>query len=73
LKGYDTIVGEKGVVRRTKTKSRNARTLIKDMPILIFDDSAVDAETDRVIRGELKKKSKGNTTFIISEFQQLWL
>lgn len=69
-KGYDTIVGEKGVTLSGGQRQRVAiaRTLIKDMPILIFDDSlsAVDAETDRVIRGELKKKSKGNTTFIIS-------
>jgi len=69
-KGYDTVVGEKGVTLSGGQRQRVAiaRTLIKDMPILIFDDSlsAVDAETDRVIRGELKKKSKGNTTFIIS-------
>jgi len=69
-KGYDTIVGEKGVTLSGGQRQRVAiaRTLIKDMPILIFDDSlsAVDAETDRIIRGELKKKSKGNTTFIIS-------
>ncbi|MGH4123500.1 MAG: ABC transporter ATP-binding protein [Clostridium sp.] len=69
-KGYDTIVGEKGVTLSGGQRQRVAiaRTLIKDMPILIFDDSlsAVDAETDRVIRGELKKKSKNSTTFIIS-------
>jgi ATP-binding cassette subfamily B protein len=69
-KGYDTVVGEKGVTLSGGQRQRVAiaRTLIKDMPILIFDDSlsAVDTETDRVIRKELKKKSKGNTTFIIS-------
>lgn len=69
-KGYDTVVGEKGVTLSGGQRQRVAiaRTLIKDMPILIFDDSlsAVDTETDRVIREELKKKSKGNTTFIIS-------
>lgn len=69
-KGYDTIVGEKGVTLSGGQRQRVAiaRTLIKDMPILIFDDSlsAVDAETDRVIREELKKKSENNTTFIIS-------
>ncbi|SUY46568.1 ABC transporter ATP-binding protein [Clostridium putrefaciens] len=69
-KGYDTVVGEKGVTLSGGQRQRVAiaRTLIKDMPILIFDDSlsAVDAETDRVIREELKKKSKDNTTFIIS-------
>ncbi|WP_253197243.1 ABC transporter ATP-binding protein [Clostridium algidicarnis] len=69
-KGYDTVVGEKGVTLSGGQRQRVAiaRTLIKNMPILIFDDSlsAVDAETDRVIREELKKKSTDNTTFIIS-------
>ncbi|WP_032122142.1 ABC transporter ATP-binding protein [Clostridium amazonitimonense] len=69
-KGYDTIVGEKGITLSGGQRQRVAiaRTLIKNMPILIFDDSlsAVDAETDRVIREELKKKSTDNTTFIIS-------
>ena len=69
-KGYDTIVGEKGVTLSGGQRQRVAiaRTLISDMPILIFDDSlsSVDTETDRVIRGELKKKSENNTTFIIS-------
>ncbi|ERI91972.1 ABC transporter, ATP-binding protein [Clostridiales bacterium oral taxon 876 str. F0540] len=69
-KGYDTIVGEKGVTLSGGQRQRVAiaRTLIKKMPILIFDDSlsAVDAETDRLIREELKKKSEDNTTFIIS-------
>jgi len=69
-KGYDTIVGENGVTLSGGQRQRVAiaRTLISDMPILIFDDSlsSVDTETDRVIRGELKKKSENNTTFIIS-------
>ncbi|WP_234117598.1 ABC transporter ATP-binding protein [Clostridium hydrogenum] len=68
--GYDTIVGEKGVTLSGGQRQRVAiaRTLIKNLPILIFDDSlsAVDAETDKIIRGELEKRSKGVTTFIIS-------
>lgn len=69
-KGYDTIVGEKGVTLSGGQRQRVAiaRTLVSDMPILIFDDSlsAVDTQTDRIIRGKLKKKSENNTTFIIS-------
>jgi ATP-binding cassette subfamily B protein len=69
-KGYDTIVGEKGVTLSGGERQRVAiaRTLIKDMPILVFDDSlsAVDTETDRVIREKIKAESKDNTTFIIS-------
>ncbi|MBU3112878.1 ABC transporter ATP-binding protein [Clostridium lacusfryxellense] len=69
-KGYDTIVGEKGVTLSGGQRQRVAiaRTLLKDMPILIFDDSlsAVDTQTDRIIRKQLKHRSKDNTTFIIS-------
>lgn len=69
-KGYDTIVGEKGVTLSGGQRQRVAiaRTLIKNLPILIFDDSlsAVDAQTDQIIRGELAKRSKDITTFIIS-------
>ena len=69
-KGYDTLVGEKGVTLSGGQRQRVAiaRTLINDTPILIFDDSlsAVDAETDKIIREKLNKRSKGVTTFIIS-------
>lgn len=69
-KGYDTIVGEKGVTLSGGQRQRVAiaRTLINNTPILIFDDSlsAVDAETDKIIREKLNKRSKGVTTFIIS-------
>lgn len=69
-KGYDTIVGEKGVTLSGGQRQRvaMARTLINTTPVLIFDDSlsAVDAETDSVIREKLKEKSNGITTFIIS-------
>jgi len=69
-KGYDTVVGEKGVTLSGGQKQRVAiaRTLIKDSQILIFDDSlsAVDAETDAQIREALSKRDDGITTFIIS-------
>ena len=69
-KGYDTVVGERGVSLSGGQKQRVAiaRTLIRDCPILIFDDSlsAVDTETDATIRQELKEKKEKTTTFIIS-------
>lgn len=69
-KGYDTMVGERGVTLSGGQKQRLAiaRALIKDTPILIFDDSlsAVDAETDAAIRAALRERRKGVTTFIIS-------
>jgi len=72
-KGYETIVGEKGVTLSGGQKQRVAiaRTLIKNSDILIFDDSlsAVDTETDTKIRAALKERAdnKAATTFIISQ------
>lgn len=69
-KGYDTIVGERGVTLSGGQKQRVtiARTVINDYPILIFDDSlsAVDTETDAQIRKALKDRSRFVTTFIVS-------
>ena len=70
-KGFDTIVGEKGITLSGGQKQRVAiaRTLIRNSSILIFDDSlsAVDTETDMKIRQALDKREKGITTFIISQ------
>lgn len=69
-KGFDTVVGERGVTLSGGQKQRVAiaRTLMKDNDILIFDDSlsAVDTETDAQIRAALKKRSQNTTTLIIS-------
>lgn len=69
-KGYDTMVGERGVTLSGGQKQRVAiaRALIKDCPILIFDDSlsAVDTETDAAIRKALRERKREVTTFIIS-------
>ena len=69
-KGYDTLVGERGVTLSGGQKQRIAiaRTLIKDNDVLIFDDSlsAVDTETDAQIRAALHEKQQGLTTLIIS-------
>jgi len=69
-KGYETPVGEKGVTLSGGQKQRVAisRTLIRECPVLIFDDSlsAVDTETDAAIRNALKSNGFDGTTFIIS-------
>jgi ATP-binding cassette, subfamily B, bacterial len=69
-KGYDTMVGERGVTLSGGQRQRLAiaRAVIGNYPILIFDDSlsAVDMETDAAIRRSLKQKSKHSTTIIIS-------
>ena len=68
--GYDTIVGERGVTLSGGQKQRIAiaRMLMKNSPILIFDDSlsAVDTETDAAIRAALAERKKSSTTFLIS-------
>ncbi|MDD3112918.1 MAG: ABC transporter ATP-binding protein [Candidatus Izemoplasmatales bacterium] len=69
-KGYQTLVGERGVTLSGGQKQRVAiaRMLLKPKPILIFDDSlsAVDTETDIQIREALKKEWKNSTVFIIT-------
>lgn len=69
-KGYETIVGERGVTLSGGQKQRVAiaRMLIHSKPVLIFDDSlsAVDTETDIQIRKALNDYWKNTTVFIIT-------
>jgi ATP-binding cassette subfamily B protein len=69
-KGYDTLVGEKGVTLSGGQKQRVtiARTLLKNPRILIFDDStsSVDTETEAAIREALERLMVNRTTFIIA-------
>ena len=68
--GYDTIVGERGVTLSGGQKQRVAiaRMLMKQAPVLVFDDSlsTVDTETDNKIRKELKKEMEKATVIMIS-------
>lgn len=68
--GYDTVVGERGVTLSGGQKQRAAiaRTLAKETPIMIFDDSlsAVDAETDARIRHALAETRGSATVILIS-------
>lgn len=69
-KGYDTLVGERGVTLSGGQKQRVAlaRTLLKNPRILILDDStsSVDTETEAEIRAALKRLMERRTTFIIA-------
>lgn len=69
-KGYNTLVGEKGVTLSGGQKQRVAiaRMLLLDKPVLIFDDSlsAVDTTTDLAIRSALAKKGNDLTSIIIT-------
>ncbi|HTP02507.1 MAG TPA: ABC transporter ATP-binding protein [Anaerolineales bacterium] len=68
--GYETLVGEKGVTLSGGQKQRItiARTLLKNPPILILDDStsSVDTETEAEIRASLYGLMQNRTTFIIA-------
>lgn len=68
--GYDTAVGEKGVTLSGGQKQRIAiaRTIIKETPIVIFDDSlsALDAKTDSQIQQALATLNTGLTSIMIT-------
>ncbi|NRD23864.1 ABC transporter ATP-binding protein [Winogradskyella litoriviva] len=69
-KGYDTILGERGITLSGGQKQRVsiARAIIKKPDILLFDDclSAVDTETEEKILKNLIKLTKDKTTIIVS-------
>ena len=69
-KGYETILGERGVTISGGQKQRTsiARALMKDASILILDDSvsAVDTKTEKVILNNLKETRSGKTTLLIA-------
>jgi ATP-binding cassette subfamily B protein len=69
-KGYDTVIGERGVTLSGGQRQRVAiaRMLMQKTPIMVFDDSlsAVDALTDQKIRAALAAREGKATTIIIS-------
>lgn len=68
-KGYDTILGERGITLSGGQKQRVsiARAIIKAPEILLFDDclSAVDTETEEKILKNLIKITQGKTAIIV--------
>ncbi|QYA25650.1 ABC transporter ATP-binding protein [Gramella sp. MT6] len=69
-KGYDTVLGERGITLSGGQKQRVsiARAIIHDPEILLFDDclSAVDTETEEEILNNLFEITKDKTTIIVS-------
>lgn len=69
-KGYDTVVGERGITLSGGQRQRLsiARIFLKNPPFMILDEatSALDTETEINIQNSLEKLSKGRTVMVIA-------
>lgn len=69
-KGYDTLVGERGVKLSGGQRQRVviARAMLKDAPILVLDEatSALDSESEILIQDALWKLMEGRTAIVIA-------